>query len=260
MEVVGSGMALATCAPQGLLASESSDPTLATLGNWPSEALGRWHTCPCAAEGSWRPRSASAGRVGGPCPWPVQSCPSPSCANGGGYYHYSYSVVRGCDRIVPVDIYVPGEDMLQRQTDLSRVAQPLVSGEAPARKVQTLDWPMLGACGTGSSYRNKQEMFLEARDAVPGPGPHRKARETLSDPGMARWPCLANRSAGRADVAQWCCAHLSHVRPAFHPSTTRTRERRPQVQDPQLTPSARRWRAVPPRHVRPVSAQDQQPG
>ena len=23
-----------------------------------------------------------------------------SCANGGGYYHYSYSVVRGCDRII----------------------------------------------------------------------------------------------------------------------------------------------------------------
>ena len=30
-----------------------------------------------------------------------------SCANGGGYYHYSYAVTRGCDRIVPVDIYVP---------------------------------------------------------------------------------------------------------------------------------------------------------
>ena len=27
-----------------------------------------------------------------------------SCANGGGYYHYSYSVVRGCDRVLPVDV------------------------------------------------------------------------------------------------------------------------------------------------------------
>jgi len=31
-----------------------------------------------------------------------------SCANGGGYYHYSYSVLRGCDRVLPVDFYVPG--------------------------------------------------------------------------------------------------------------------------------------------------------
>src|SRR3954467_11233378 len=48
-----------------------------------------------------------------------------SCANGGGYYHYSYSVVRGCDRIVPVDIYVPGcpptaEDLLYGILQLQR--------------------------------------------------------------------------------------------------------------------------------------------
>ena len=28
-------------------------------------------------------------------------------ANGGGYYHCLF-IVRGCDRIVPVDVYVPG--------------------------------------------------------------------------------------------------------------------------------------------------------
>ncbi len=64
-----------------------------------------------------------------------------SCANGGGYYHYSYAVVRGCDRIVPVDIYVPGcpptaealvYGILQLQKKIRRtmtIATPLGKGE-----------------------------------------------------------------------------------------------------------------------------------
>lgn len=31
-----------------------------------------------------------------------------SCSNGGGYYHFSYSVLRGCERAIPTDFWVPG--------------------------------------------------------------------------------------------------------------------------------------------------------
>jgi NADH dehydrogenase (ubiquinone) Fe-S protein 7 len=59
-----------------------------------------------------------------------------SCANGGGYYHYSYAVVRGCDRIVPVDVYVPGcpptaealmFGLLQLQKKINRSKRTLIN-------------------------------------------------------------------------------------------------------------------------------------
>ena len=38
-----------------------------------------------------------------------------SCANGGGYYHYSYSVVRGCDRTL---FTLGGEAQLTRASQV----------------------------------------------------------------------------------------------------------------------------------------------
>ena len=71
-----------------------------------------------------------------------------SCANGGGYYHYSYSVVRGCDRIVPVDIYVPGcpptaeallYGMLQLQRKMRRSRKGVIwCVHAPRRSLSVL--------------------------------------------------------------------------------------------------------------------------
>jgi len=64
-----------------------------------------------------------------------------SCANGGGYYHYSYSVVKGCDRIIPIDIYVPGcpptaESLVFGVIQLQRYAMLQVNGKKKNTKVK----------------------------------------------------------------------------------------------------------------------------
>src|SRR5262249_19347289 len=96
-----------------------------------------------------------------------------SCANSGGPFRHGYHVVKGVDRVVPVDVYVPGcpptPDSLMY--GLLKLQEQVADFQKTGRRPTPEGWRRLGSEGGGGRRAGEVWRGADRR----GRAPHRRS-------------------------------------------------------------------------------------